>query len=424
MKRWPSILPFVVLALGSAAGSAIGVIELRRAVYRTQNLYRLDTVGSQIESDLEFQTQESRRAFLYALAVNDPNEQLPYIDAARVADREVRQTMGRFLRLGAPAEIAHPIEDFNTAWGRYTRARDTVMADILTGNSVDAMKVDEHQGNEAFAAALQHLRALKRSLEAHAKAQSAQVHQTLMNCIVGLTLFVLAMFCIVLALLRLNRSRTAALHTLGSTNQALERAQEMGRRRVAILEMVGAHAPLTEILSAIVELPAWCHSGAGAAVWSAAGDKLLYQVSADLPNQVTNALRSQAFDRVEGRLILSAASRQEIEGLAARNGCTAAIIPLNNVVGDTIGLLLLFLPAGAALPPLCDSTQLAQLASLAIENLLLYERLAFQAQHDVLTGLPNRLLFQDRVQQAILRAHRNHRKVAVLWFDLDRFKRD
>jgi len=67
-------------------------------------------------------------------------------------------------------------------------------------------------------------------------------------------------------------------------------------------------------------------------------------------------------------------------------------------------------------------SQMVQLACLAIENTRLYERLAFQAQHDVLTGLPNRLLFQDRVQQALLRAQRNGTKVAVLWFDLDRFK--
>jgi len=41
---------------------------------------------------------------------------------------------------------------------------------------------------------------------------------------------------------------------------------------------------------------------------------------------------------------------------------------------------------------------------------------------DILTGLPNRLLFQDRTQQAILLAQRNKRKLAVVWIDVDRFK--
>ena len=45
-----------------------------------------------------------------------------------------------------------------------------------------------------------------------------------------------------------------------------------------------------------------------------------------------------------------------------------------------------------------------------------------QALHDALTGLPNRTLFHDRVQLAILAAERGHRQVAVLVMDLDRFK--
>jgi diguanylate cyclase (GGDEF)-like protein len=44
------------------------------------------------------------------------------------------------------------------------------------------------------------------------------------------------------------------------------------------------------------------------------------------------------------------------------------------------------------------------------------------AHHDGLTGLPNRVLFADRLKQAMLQAHREHRQVAVLFLDLDRFK--
>jgi diguanylate cyclase (GGDEF)-like protein/PAS domain S-box-containing protein len=44
------------------------------------------------------------------------------------------------------------------------------------------------------------------------------------------------------------------------------------------------------------------------------------------------------------------------------------------------------------------------------------------ARHDALTDLPNRLLLNDRLTQAISLAHRNHSQLAVLFLDLDGFK--
>ena len=45
-----------------------------------------------------------------------------------------------------------------------------------------------------------------------------------------------------------------------------------------------------------------------------------------------------------------------------------------------------------------------------------------QANHDALTDLPNRILFQDRIHQAILKAQRHKEQVAVFFLDLDDFK--
>lgn len=50
------------------------------------------------------------------------------------------------------------------------------------------------------------------------------------------------------------------------------------------------------------------------------------------------------------------------------------------------------------------------------------EQLTHLAEHDSLTGLPNRLLFYDRVCQAISLAHRHGGQAAVLFLDLDGFK--
>jgi diguanylate cyclase (GGDEF)-like protein len=48
--------------------------------------------------------------------------------------------------------------------------------------------------------------------------------------------------------------------------------------------------------------------------------------------------------------------------------------------------------------------------------------LTFLAQHDALTGLPNRLLGRELIEQTITRARRNHDRVALLFVDLDNFK--
>lgn len=50
------------------------------------------------------------------------------------------------------------------------------------------------------------------------------------------------------------------------------------------------------------------------------------------------------------------------------------------------------------------------------------EVINFQAYHDLLTRLPNRALFKDRLGLAISHAKRNQQKLAVIFLDLDRFK--
>jgi diguanylate cyclase (GGDEF)-like protein/PAS domain S-box-containing protein len=49
--------------------------------------------------------------------------------------------------------------------------------------------------------------------------------------------------------------------------------------------------------------------------------------------------------------------------------------------------------------------------------------MSHMAQHDILTDLPNRSLLSDRLTQAISMARRNHHQLAVLFLDLDGFKR-
>jgi diguanylate cyclase (GGDEF)-like protein len=64
----------------------------------------------------------------------------------------------------------------------------------------------------------------------------------------------------------------------------------------------------------------------------------------------------------------------------------------------------------------------ARLAQVAIEHSRFCDDLQFQAQHDTLTGLANRSLFEDRLAAALSEAREGSLRLALLFIDLDRFK--
>ncbi|MCM3763912.1 sensor domain-containing diguanylate cyclase [Neobacillus niacini] len=56
------------------------------------------------------------------------------------------------------------------------------------------------------------------------------------------------------------------------------------------------------------------------------------------------------------------------------------------------------------------------------ERKMYRERLTYMAYHDTLTGLPNRRLFKERLDQSLKEAKRYERKLAVIFMDIDNFK--
>ena len=73
-----------------------------------------------------------------------------------------------------------------------------------------------------------------------------------------------------------------------------------------------------------------------------------------------------------------------------------------------------------------DITELKKIQTNLKESLTILqkqsEQLEFQANHDALTGLPNRILFMDRLEQAMRMSKRYKKYMAVLFIDLDNFK--
>jgi diguanylate cyclase (GGDEF)-like protein/PAS domain S-box-containing protein len=92
--------------------------------------------------------------------------------------------------------------------------------------------------------------------------------------------------------------------------------------------------------------------------------------------------------------------------LIRRDGFEFAIedsaAPIHDRVGRVIGAVIVFHDVSAA-----------RAMSLQMTH---------SAQHDVVTGLPNRLLLNDRISQSISLARRQNRPLAVIFLDLDHFK--
>ena len=150
MTLWLRRVFLAAMILGAILASILGARALNQAVVRARDLYRVDTGGSQMESGLEYETQESRRAFLYALAVTDPNDQLPYVAEARAASRRVQVELNRLGMLHVP-EINGNVQEFERAWNKYDEARDDIIALILEGNAPAALRVESERGKPAFA---------------------------------------------------------------------------------------------------------------------------------------------------------------------------------------------------------------------------------------------------------------------------------
>lgn len=120
---------------------------------------------------------------------------------------------------------------------------------------------------------------------------------------------------------------------------------------------------------------------------------------------------------------------KEVAAQAGLASCWAE--PIRNRSNYVIGVFAIYTeqvyePTNEDIKLIEESAHLAEIAierKLSLEALRKSEELhRIMAQHDSLTGLPNRALFSDRLQQALSYCKRHQRVLAVMLLDLNKFK--
>lgn len=208
--------------------------------------------------------------------------------------------------------------------------------------------------------------------------------------------------------------------------------------RAEVLEMITQGKPLSQILRRLTEAEERQEPDAMAAgVMLKAGT--MHHCAPHLPPAIAASIERHLFMYVTRFSELAAKSKESVVVCDLQNdpaweelrpailesglrNCWAILIGIRH--RDASGVFVLYRrdlkrPDAAAI----EMLKLAgTLVEVAVDQDQLNQQLSFQAQHDALTQLPNRALFDDRLQHALATASRNSLPTAVLIIDIDRFK--
>jgi diguanylate cyclase (GGDEF)-like protein len=109
-------------------------------------------------------------------------------------------------------------------------------------------------------------------------------------------------------------------------------------------------------------------------------------------------------------------------GFAADSVCTTGAVVDNSWMAAAIVFITFLILCETLVLSVLDSRMMSKTAHMAASLQEANAELQHMVLHDALTKLPNRLLLEDRIQQAAQEAQRNSTLCAVLFVDLDRFK--
>jgi diguanylate cyclase (GGDEF)-like protein len=198
-----------------------------------------------------------------------------------------------------------------------------------------------------------------------------------------------------------------------SNYRLLVRKKKVERDRQEILEMVALREPLESILRRIVLAIAENQPGAIGAALQYSGGVLQYLAFSAPLGQMRHT---------EGRWTIgNEGVLRTLAFLGLEHGST---IPIRSGKQAILGAMVAIFPAhGRKVDQDVTLMEgLGGIARVAIEDARLHDQLTHQAQHDVLTGLPDRLLVETRLQSALQEAAEGGQSVALFFLDIDRFK--
>ncbi|HXD21591.1 MAG TPA: response regulator [Vicinamibacterales bacterium] len=150
MRRPGILLPLAIIALIVLGVGAFILADLRRTARDAEDMYAGLARGLDLIGGLQYETQEARRAMLYALTTKDANLQVRYADESRAADARVARLIDDQTRLLDAPAAANAARQLGRDWATYLTTRDEVLASILEGSVNDAVARDLRDGVPAF----------------------------------------------------------------------------------------------------------------------------------------------------------------------------------------------------------------------------------------------------------------------------------
>jgi diguanylate cyclase (GGDEF)-like protein/PAS domain S-box-containing protein len=229
----------------------------------------------------------------------------------------------------------------------------------------------------------------------------------------------------------------AIVRDISSRKRAEVRRAEQNR----VLEMIATSTPLEEVLSYMTRLLESQIAGAVcvALLCDEDGQHLKLGAAPSLAEQHHKQIHGSVIgpdSEPSGRAIhwrqpvyisdvaQDACLLQKMEGYGLHDYGACWALPILSHDGSALGALTLFVrdphePTAVEAQAIAMATRIC---GIAIERSQAEERIRHMANHDALTGLPNRTLLSDRLNQVLLHAQRYQRGVTVVFIDLDNFK--